>query len=257
MTHKPGIELKTFRLAIGYGGRPLASDLTLSLRQGLTALIGRNGAGKSTLIKTLTGNLRPLGGEVSVDGRSVGSYSLKERARLMALVTTDSHMAGGLRLHELVALGRIPHTGTSGRLGAADRRIVEEAMERVGVIHKKDRFIAELSDGERQKGLIARALAQDTSIIIMDEPFSFLDVASRLEITSLITRLAMEGEKSVLFSTHEVTEAFQNAPYLWMMTPGGFSEGTPASLIESGAVDRLFDSPLVKFDRTTKTFRLI
>lgn len=248
--------LETAGLAIGYKGNALASDLNLSLGIGeVTALIGRNGAGKSTLIKTITGNLKPVKGSIEIEGRSLESISRKDLSRLLAVVSTDPDMAGGLRLKELVGLGRIPYTGRLGILSDHDKDIIKESMNLTGVYKKKDCFISELSDGERQKGIIARGLAQQTPVIVMDEPFSYLDVASRLEILKLLKDLAASREKALLFSTHDVAEALRMADKIWLFTEkDGILTGSPEELIQGGKIDLLFPDSSVKFDRERKDF---
>lgn len=253
--------LYTKNLSIGYKGRSLIKGLNLSLEQGtLTAMIGRNGVGKSTLIKTLTGELTPIEGEVLIDGESIDQISTKRMARLIALVNTEPHMAGGLRLHELVGLGRIPYTGHIGLLDKTDKEIIFNAIETVGLGHKYDSFVGELSDGERQKGMIARGLVQDTPIIIMDEPFSFLDVAARLEMLDMINRLAEKEGKAILFSTHEVSQALRMVKRVWMFVNDAGKEnvveGTPTELIEKGTTDKLFPNSKVTFDKEKGEFRI-
>lgn len=242
-------------LDIGYGKDPVLRDLSLSLSPGeVTALIGRNGSGKSTLIKTLTGNLRSLGGEISIGEKELGKFSRKELARTFAVVTTENHTGGGLRLEEMVSLGRIPYSGMTGILSRVDRELISEALEAVGLTPLKRKFVSELSDGERQKGMIARGLAQQTPILIMDEPFSFLDVASRLELMILLRKLAREKRKAILFSTHEVGEALRMADKIWMIVRNGkdahneLIEGAPEELIEKGYVKYLFPDSRVEFD---------
>lgn len=239
-------------LSIGYpsrkrgaGARVLAAGLSASLPPGVTALIGRNGTGKSTLLRTLTGSLRPLAGEVLLQGRPLGSYSRRELSRLMAVVTTESHQAGGLTLRQLVSLGRIPFTGTLGRLSSTDRQEVDEAMEAVGIAHKAEEYVAHLSDGERQKGMIARALVQETPLIVMDEPFSFLDVGARLELLAMIVRLSEEKKKTILMSSHEVSEVLRMVSNIWLLADGGLQAGTPSELAASGALTRLFPPPIL------------
>lgn len=249
--------LATEDLSIGYKGVQIADGLNLSLREGdVTALIGRNGAGKSTLIKTLTGNLPPLKGKITINKENITAYSRKELSRLISVVNTDPHMAGGLRLRELVELGRIPYTGRIGILSNEDNRIVEEALIATGVLHLKERYISDLSDGERQKGMIARGLAQETPLIIMDEPFSFLDVASRWEILELMKNLAIEKNKAILFSTHDVSEALRMADRIWLFTINGLLEGEPQNLISSGSIDLLFPQSRIKFDKEKGDFFL-
>lgn len=247
--------LETEGLSAGYKGKALISEVNLMLEPGLaTALIGRNGAGKTTLLKTLTGNLKPIEGKVTVDGREIRELAKRERARLMAVVGTEKGSAGGLRLKEAVAIGRTPYTGRLGTLSRRDLEITEEAMEKTGIIHKRESFIAELSDGERQKGMIARGLAQETPILILDEPFAFLDAASRIETADLLNRLAREEGKAILYSTHEVGEALRTAGRIWMITEGKAYEGKPADLIEAGLADRLFEGTNVRFDRKTYNY---
>lgn len=249
--------LETENLSIGYKGVQIAENLNLNLREGeVTALIGRNGAGKSTLIKTLTGNLPPLKGSVTINKENITKINRKDLSRLISVVNTDPHMAGGLRLRELVELGRIPYTGRIGILSKDDNRIVEEALKATGVLHMKERYVSELSDGERQKGMIARGLAQETPLIIMDEPFSFLDVASRWEILELMKNLAIEKNKAILFSTHEVSEALRMSDRIWLFTVNGLLEGEPEKLISSGAVDLLFPQSRIKFDKKKGDFYL-
>ena len=241
--------LQTENLSIGYKKSPLVSGLNLQLKRGeITALIGRNGAGKSTLLRTLTGNLKKLGGRIEIDGRPLEDYARKELAGLLAVVNTDPNMAGGLMLKELVGLGRSPYSGIMGRLTAEDRRIIVEAMDDAGISHKKESFVSELSDGERQKGMIARGLAQQTPLIIMDEPFSFLDVAARLETLALLRGLAREREKAILYSTHDVSEALRMADRIWLFTRDKVIQGEPSTLIENGDIELLFPDSEIKFD---------
>ena len=249
--------LETKDLAIGYKKKEIASHITLTLRGGeVTSLIGRNGAGKTTLIKTLTGNLQPLVGEILIEGRNLQDFTRKELARIMAVVNTDPNIAGGLRLKELVGLGRIPYTGKFGLNKGEDEVIIADAMKAVGIEHKKDSFVSQLSDGERQKGMIARGLAQQTRIILMDEPFSFLDVASRLEIFSLLKRLAKEKDKAILLSTHEVTEALKMTDKVWLFLKDEIYEGNPELLIEDGKIDKIFPDSKVRFDKEKGDFYL-
>lgn len=248
-------------LAIGYGKRVLMEGIDLSLERGsLTALIGRNGVGKSTLLKTLTGSLPSLAGTIKLEGRPLKGMSRKDMSRILALVSTDRHNAGGLRLEEMVALGRIPFTNRFGVLRHEDREIVDKAMKDVGIYHKKDRFVAELSDGERQKGLLARGLAQQTPVLVMDEPFSFLDVASRLEILQLIKRLTGELNRAILFSTHEVTEALRSADNVWAFVGSGGDQRivscSPSQLIDSGEVNSIFTQNNIIFDSERMDYKL-
>ena len=253
--------IETRELAVGYKGKPVAQEINLVLEQGmLTAIIGRNGAGKSTLLKTLTGNIPALRGSVLINGKEIRNYGTKELSRLISVVSTESNMSGGLKLQELVSLGRIPYTGRIGLLGREDKRIVEEAIATVGLSHKVDTFVSNLSDGERQKGMIARGLAQETPLLIMDEPFNFLDVASRLELLELLKQMAEEKGKTILISTHEVSDTIKTADRLWLFvrTEGKerIVDGTKEQLVKERVFDHLFPDSKVKFDHTTHNFIL-
>ena len=214
--------LTTHNLTIGYrhGGNAeaLMSGIDVSLRRGrLTALLGSNGIGKSTLLRTISGIQPALEGEVRIDGRSIDTVRRSEMSKLLSIVFTDRTMAGGLTVRELVSLGRQPHTGFLGRLDAHDKEVVEHAVADVGVLHKIDSYVAELSDGERQKVMIAKALAQETPLIVLDEPTAFLDVASRIETLRLLSTLARNSGKAILLSTHDVAPTLLLADELWII----------------------------------------
>lgn len=243
-------------LTIGYRNHVVVSDITVSLLPGrLTAFIGRNGAGKSTLIRTLTGEIPPLSGEVLLEDRPLTQWCGRELAHRIAIVTTDPIMAGALTVREVAALGRDPHTGIFGRLHADDKAAVQQALQNTGMTALADRLFASLSDGEKQKCLIARALAQDTPIIILDEPFSYLDVAARVELLGLLLDLCHEKGKFILFSTHDVAQALRMADEIWMLTAQGqLQTGSPEELVANGNINLLFDSQNVKFDMTEHDF---
>ena len=248
--------LRTIDLSVGYrdGGkeRRLLTGLNVHLAEGqLVALLGRNGAGKSTLLRALTGSDTPLSGRVEFRGVDVSTLTALERARLVGLVSTDRIQAGGLTVRELVGMGRQPYTGFLGRLGDEDKNRVAEGMDAVGITAKADSYLSSLSDGERQKAMIARVLVQRTPLIVLDEPTAFLDVASRIEIMGLLRRLAHEGDRSVLLSSHDVSQSLQLADRLWIITDDGqLLDGTPRELVNCGAMDRVFGSRLVRFNPT-------
>lgn len=243
-------------LAVGYrNGKnsvTLLKELNLTLEKGkLVALLGQNGAGKSTLLRALTCDERPLAGRIEVNGKSLAEMSQKDRSRLIGLVSTERIQAGALTVTELVGLGRQPHTGFLGRLDEEDRGIVRQAMTDSGIIGKADEYVASLSDGERQKAMIARALAQQTPIIILDEPTAFLDVASRIETMRLLQTLAHERGKAVLLSSHDISQSLMLADELWLITTDRqVLTGTPADLIKAGAMDHLFVNRSIHFNPT-------
>ena len=257
--------LVTENLAVGYPGRKrqsaktVLSDLNLTLPQGsLTLLIGANGSGKSTLLRTISGAQTPLSGQVFIKGEAIDEISLRERAKLLALVYTDRTGGGGLTVGELVGLGRQPYTGFIGRLSSEDRDAVNAAMMAVGIAHKADNFTATLSDGERQKAMIARALAQQTPLIILDEPTAFLDIASRLEIMQLLGRLANEEGKTILLSTHDIASAIGVADRLWVVDAAERTvvQGEVATLLGDGTMEKVFPDRPVTFNPTLNDFTI-
>lgn len=215
----------------------------------LTSLIGLNGAGKSTLIRTLCGFQPPLRGSVTVKGRGIETFSPHEFALTVGVVLTDRTNAGGLTVRELVSLGRQPHTGFFGRLGESDRRVVSEAMSAVGVAHKADSYVSELSDGERQRAMIAKALAQECPLIVLDEPTAFLDVASRIETMELLHRTAREQGKAILLSTHDIDNALMYSDRLLLLSSGtAVVAGAPEDLVLDGSLGEFFGRRGMNFD---------
>lgn len=241
-------------LTVGYrkgnSTTPVISGLNLSLSRGkLVALIGANGIGKSTLLRTLVGNQPPLEGEVSISGIRIGEISRKDLSLLLGIVNTERTQAGALTVREVVSLGRQPYTGFLGILSKNDKSIVEKAMQDAGILHKANSFLAELSDGERQKVMIAKALAQCTPIIILDEPTAFLDVASRMETMLLLHNLAHKQNKAVLLSSHDLSQSMMLADELWVVTNDRkIISGNTEDVVLSGAMDSIFASSIISFD---------
>ncbi len=247
--------LSTHNLSAGYdAAHPVLEHLDMTLEGGhIAVLIGPNGSGKSTLLRTLSGALSPLGGEISIAGRKIDGISRRELARLMAIVTTDATLAGGLTVGETVAIGRHPYTGVFGRQSKSDRAIVAAAMEAAGIAHKARVHLAELSDGERQKVMIARAVAQQTPLLLMDEPTSFLDVGARIDTMALLRRLVDDAPgrtMSVLLSTHDIGPAYAVADDIWAVDPAKHTilTGPKATIASSGILDRPFAGRGIKFD---------
>ncbi len=241
-------------LTVGYrkgnSTSPVISGLNLSLSRGkLVALIGANGIGKSTLLRTLVGNQPPLEGEVSISGIRIGEISRKNLSLLLGIVNTERTQAGALTVREVVSLGRQPYTGFLGILSKNDKSIVEKAIQDAGILHKASSFLAELSDGERQKVMIAKALAQCTPIIILDEPTAFLDVASRMETMLLLHNLAHKQNKAVLLSSHDLSQSMMLADELWVVTNDQkIISGNTEDVVLSGAMDSIFASSIISFD---------
>ena len=215
----------------------------------LTCLLGANGTGKSTLLRTLSASQPALGGALDILGKPLAEYTEKERSRTIGVVLTDKTFAGGLSVYELVGLGRQPHTGFFGRLSKEDKRIIEEAMENVGIAHKARSYTAELSDGERQKVMIAKALVQECPLILLDEPTAFLDVVSRIEIMHLLHRLAVEQQKAILLSTHDIEQALVLSDKLWLLSKEhGLQTGVTEDIILNHQMENLFDRKDIRFD---------
>ncbi|MBL8000868.1 MAG: ABC transporter ATP-binding protein [Flavobacteriales bacterium] len=247
--------IHTRALAVGHHGKPLLSGLDLEVPAGsLTALLGVNGIGKSTLLRCLAGLERPLAGEVTVDGDALFDLSGAERARRVAVVLSGRPAAGLVDVRTVVALGRQPWTGVMGRLTEADARAVEEAMERTGVQGLAHRYVQELSDGEAQRVMLARALAQATPVLLLDEPTAFLDVVNRELMHGMLRALATAG-RTVLYTTHDVSAALEHADRLLVLTREGHWQGTPTEAVASGALERAFAHAGLVFDPVTRSFR--
>lgn len=255
-----GLRLAALSAGYRHGRRKrvVLPDLDALARPGeLTALIGPNGTGKSTLLRTVAGLQPALGGEALLDGARLDRMSATTRARRQAIVLTDRVAPGRLSARELVALGRHPHTGFTGALTAADRAVVDEALEVVGASALAGRDITELSDGERQRVMTARALAQEPRLLLMDEPSAFLDAPGRVALAGLVRRIAREREAVVVVSTHEVELMLQVADRIWLLDrEGRLHSGIPEDLLVSGLLNDVFDSDDLAFDPVTCSFRL-
>jgi iron complex transport system ATP-binding protein len=246
------MRLVTRSLTVGHRRRPLLRDLDLTAT-GFTALLGPNGAGKSTLLHTVAGLLPPLAGRVELEGLDLTRLDPRARARRVAVVLTERVDTGLLTAGELVALGRHPHTGARGVLGPDDRAAVAAALAAVRAERFADRRAAHLSDGERQRVLVARALAQEPDLLLLDEPTAFLDAPSRVAVTGLLARIARERGIVVLASTHDVEPALRSADRVWLVgRDGGVVQGGPEEV--GDAVGAAFDSDELAFDPGSGTF---
>jgi len=255
--------LETRELAVGYRirrgqHRVVAERIDLKLHRGeLVCLLGPNGAGKSTLLRTLAGMQRPLRGQVCLLGADLHDLNPRDLARRLSLVLTERVDVGVLSARAVVVLGRYPHTDWTGRLTPADEAIVTEALTVVGATPLAARLVTELSDGERQKVLIARALAQEPLLMLLDEPTAFLDLPRRVEIMSLLHRLAQKTGRAILLSTHDLDLALRSADQLWLLPPGGpLRAGIPEDLVLEGAFQATFPSEEVSFDPYSGHFKL-
>lgn len=261
MNGKNEILLSAENLRVGYlSGKKeikVCDGMNFELKRGeLVALLGPNGAGKSTLLRTLSSSLQPLSGNVYYSGRLLKNISQRDLSRKISVVLTDHTQAGGLTVSELVSLGRQPYTGFFGRLKARDLRLVDEAINSVGLSFKSNSYMAELSDGERQKAMIAKALVQETDVLLLDEPAAFLDVASKLELMALLRQIAVERNCAVLFSSHDVEQALTLSDKLWLMSRDGLLCGCTEDMVLQGHLSDLFRSNNVRFDIGSGVYRL-
>lgn len=228
-------------ISLGYGARRLLEGVTTRFEAGtLTALIGRNGAGKSTLLRALAG-LEPLqAGEITIGGQSIAQLDGAEAARRVAFVATDKVRIANLPCEDLVALGRAPYTNWIGRLQDVDREIVADALAKVGMSDFAHKTMDRMSDGECQRVMIARALAQQTPVILLDEPTAFLDMPNRYELCRLLQRLAHDEQKAIIFSTHELDIASKMCDSIALIDTPHLLHQSAAEMAAGGAIERLF-----------------
>ncbi len=249
------IELRNITLA--FGSNKLISNASARFSRGnMVALLGRNGTGKSTLLRAIAGLGKVEMGDIIIDGNIITTLSATERAERIAFVNTERVDVDALTVRELVGIGRSPYTNWIGRLTTEDSKIVEHAMEVTGVMKFAERRVNTLSDGEAQRAMIARALAQDTPIILLDEPTSFLDLPNRYELCRLLGDLAHKENKCVVFSTHELDIALSLADSIALVDTPRLVHMPTAEMITSGNIERLFDSEYISFDATTGSIRL-
>ena len=250
------------RLSIGYttknDRKVVAQDINAAIYSGqLTCLIGANGVGKSTLLRTLSAFQPRLGGDILFMGRSIDSYNPQELSKLIGVVLTEKPAIRNMTATELVGMGRSPYTDFWGRLGADDRRIVNEAISLVGIEALGSRLVDTLSDGERQKVMIAKALAQQTPVVLLDEPTAFLDYPTKVETMLLLRRICREAGKTIFLSTHDMELALQTADMLWLMDrDSGLHIGTARQLADQGTLSAFIDREQVTFDMETMTIRV-
>lgn len=254
--------LRTTALSIGYINKGqsaiVQTDLNLQLAQGeLLCLIGPNGSGKSTLLRTLTALQAPLSGNVYIHGKDVQKIAMKERAQLISLVLTDRVEIEHATVYDLVAMGRHPHSGWLGKISEKDQDLVTQALDRMHLHEMKHRPFAQLSDGEKQRAMIAKAFVQDTPIMILDEPTAHLDLPNRIEIMLLLHQMAHETNKTILLSTHELDMALQAADRVWLMSKyQGVAVGVPEDLVLNGKFHDAFQSEHYVFNPANGNFSM-
>lgn len=248
--------LEFSNLKLGYRSDHILIDSASGeLKEGeMLALLGRNGAGKSTLLRTLCRNQSALKGVIKLQGRDINNYSLREFSKILAYVSSGTGFAEDMNVYEMVALGRHPHTNWWGSLTKIDHEKILESICFVGMHDFQNARVSSLSDGERQRVMIARALAQDTKLIVLDEPTAFLDIPNRVGIAEVLYDLRKAG-KSVVFSTHDLDTAFQFADRIWLITGNDLIQGAPEDLGINKVYDEMFDSGDLLFDEWEMRFR--
>lgn len=249
-------------LSIGYPGKNnikvVADHIRADIYSGeLTCLLGANGVGKSTLLRTLSAFQPKLGGEIRILGKEIEAYSDKELSTVLSVVLTEKCDIRNMTVKELVGLGRSPYTGFWGTLDKDNKAVVEQSLALVKIENLALRMVHTLSDGERQKAMIAKALAQETPVVYLDEPTAFLDFPSKVEMMQLLHRLSRQTGKTIFLSTHDLELAVQIADKLWLMDKAnGVTIGTPEDLSLDGSLDRFFSRKGIAFDRQTGLFRV-
>ncbi|MBT8321775.1 MAG: ABC transporter ATP-binding protein [Eudoraea sp.] len=255
------INLQVEQLAIGYrsGKKPtvIANNLNFRIQAGeLTAIVGVNGIGKSTLLRTL-GRIQPeLEGSITLDEKPLSAYAVRELSRKIGVVLTEPLSTRNITVRELIALGRQPYTNWIGNLSQADRQRINEVIALMELESLKNKKCFELSDGQLQKALIARALAQDTDLLLLDEPTTHLDLYHKVQILKTLQQVAHSAQKMIIFTTHELDLAIQLCDRMLIIGPNGHYFGEPCELIADKNFDTLFPSDLVRFDAHTGTFKI-
>jgi iron complex transport system ATP-binding protein len=260
---RSGAAFRTCDLAVGYRARrtrrAVLENVNLAVYPGeLVCLLGPNGIGKSTLLRTVARMQPPLWGTVELGGADIGSITQAALARRVAVVLTERIAVEALPARRIVELGRYPHSGWFGRLTERDRRAVDWAIDAVGIGHLAERDFSRLSDGERQRVMIARALAQEPVLLVLDEPTAFLDVPSRVELMGLLRQLTRGGQLAVVVSTHDLELALRTADIVWLVMPGGdLMTGAPEDVVLAGGLAQAFEGRHIRFHPEERSFRLL
>lgn len=249
--------IKLNDITLSFGSRKLIEHASAHFECGrMTALLGRNGTGKSTLLRAIASLGEVQGGAIEIGGRELSELSNADLARMVAFVNTERVSVEAMTAYDLVAVGRSPYTDWSGRLRSSDHEAIERSIRIAGVEYLADRYVDTLSDGECQRVMIAKALAQDTPAILLDEPTSYLDMPNRYELCTLLGRLAHDEGKCVLFSTHELDIALTLSDNIALVDTPQLLYMPTGEMIASGSIERLFDSPYIRFDASTRSIHL-
>ena len=246
-------------VSVGYDGQSVLKDISFELYSGeLICLLGANGKGKSTLLKTLMGILPELSGEILLKGKALANFSAEEKAKEMAVVLTDSLRDVAMKAKDVVATGRYPYLSWNAKLKQEDEAIIETSLSKVGALEYADRWMSDLSDGERQRVILARALAQETDVLLLDEPTAFLDLAHTMELSVLLKKLSREEGKSIIMSTHDWATALQIADRVfWIDKSSQFHILETEALKKGGKMNEMLNSPFGKWNSDKGRFELL
>jgi len=254
--------LSVNNVTIGYKNkkqnRAVAENVNLGIRNGeMVCLLGPNGCGKSTLMRSIAGLQQSFSGDIYINNADINTLSPTERASQLSLVLTDKLAVTGISVTNIVAVGRYPYTNSMGKLKDEDIAVINRSLEKCGLQGYENRLYAELSDGEKQRVMIARALAQDTPLMMLDEPTAHLDLPNRIEMMKTMRKLAKETQKAILISTHELDLALQWADTIWIMNNSGTIEtGTPEDLVLNGTLSKVFGNDSFFFDMMAGNFKM-
>jgi len=246
-------------VSVGYDGQSVLKDISFELYSGeLICLLGANGKGKSTLLKTLMGILPDLSGEILLKGKALANFSAEEKAKEMAVVLTDSLRDVAMKAKDVVATGRYPYLSWNAKLKQEDEAIIETSLSKVGALEYADRWMSDLSDGERQRVILARALAQQTDVLLLDEPTAFLDLAHTMELSVLLKKFSREEGKSIIMSTHDWATALQIADRVfWIDESSQFHILETEALKKGGKMNEMLNSPFGKWNSDKGRFELL
>ncbi|MBE0674556.1 MAG: ABC transporter ATP-binding protein [Bacteroidales bacterium] len=249
------VALRLEDLIIGFPGRVLLPPVTLQVEKGeLISVIGQNGIGKSTLLKTLAGVTPRIGGKIFIGLKDIAELERREFATAIGYISTEKVDAPNMRISDLVSIGRFSYTNWMGTLTDEDFAMIQKSLIMVGLAGMADRFVNELSDGERQRAMIARVLAQDTCLLVLDEPTAFLDIRNRYEIIHLLHDLTRSNHKSIIMSSHDLQSAIGESDRIWLLTAEGIIDGAPEDLVLNGAFDNMFLQSNIKFRKSDGNF---
>lgn len=254
--------LHTENLSIGYKTKSetntIIQNCDILLQKGkLVALVGANGIGKSTLLKTITGIIPTIEGNIFLNNKKIQSFNAKDLAQELSIVLTESLPPSNLTVYEIVALGRQPYTNWLGTLSSEDKLKIEEAISLTEIENWQHKKHYEISDGQLQKTLIARALAQDTSLIILDEPTTHLDLVHKVSLIKLLQKLTHETGKTILYSTHDIDLAIQLSDEIIVLTKNKLIQDQPCNLIANDVFTQLFQNESIIFDKTIGKFKVV